>query len=344
MNYEEFKNKVTEDVKRELESRNEKSYEVLSRTVEKTNENYDALSIKPEDGALGVNLNLGELYRAYENGHSYDELIDRAASKAESALKDHPDFKLEALKDYDQMKENLSMEVVSAKRNAELLDKVPHKELEDMAVLYRFVLDSGEFGRGTILITNDLLDKYGITADQLHEDAIKYAPVMRPAVIKTMAETLLELMGADTKDMIPVSSNDPLFVASVPDKIQGAGVLAYQDFMDQAAERVGGDFYILPSSIHEVLLVKDDGKFGIDYLEDMVKEVNATQVAPEDLLTDSVYHYDAKDKVFELAEKYEERMASKQRESTIGKLEGKKREAPNHAKISRPHTKGGEAL
>ena len=114
--------------------------------------------------------------------------------------------------------------------------------------------------------------------------------------------------------------------------------------MDQAAERVGGDFYILPSSIHEVLLVKDDGKFGIDYLEDMVKEVNATQVAPEDLLTDSVYHYDAKGKVFELAEKYEERMASKQRESTIGKLEGKKREAPNHAKNSRPHTKGGEAL
>ena len=51
-----------------------------------------------------------------------------------------------------------------------------------------------------------------------------------------------------------------------------------------------------------------------------------------------------KDKVFELAEKYEERMASKQRESTIEKLEGKKREALNHAKISRPHTKGGEAL
>ena len=76
----------------------------------------------------------------------------------------------------------------------------------------------------------------------------------------------------------------------------------------------------------------------------MVKEVNETQVAPEDLLTDSVYHYDSKDKVFELAEKYEERMASKQRESVIDKLDGKKREAPVHEAIPRPRARGGEAL
>ncbi len=63
--------------------------------------------------------------------------------------------------------------------------------------------------------------------------------------------------------------------------------------MDQAAERAGGDFYILPSSIHEILLVKDNGQFDRAALEQMVREVNATQVAPEDKLTDSVYHYDS---------------------------------------------------
>lgn len=91
----------------------------------------------------------------------------------------------------------------------------------------------------------------------------------------------------------------------------------YEEFKEQMleAERVGGDFYILPSSIHEILLVKDDETFDINRLEDMVKEVNETQVAPEDLLTDSVYHYDFKEKVFELAEKYEERVATRKRES-----------------------------
>ena len=86
MNYEEFKDKIVEDVRRELETRTGKSYDVQAHTVEKMNENYDAI------------------------------------------------------KDYDQMKATLSMEVVSVGRNAELLDKVPHKDLEDMAVVYRFVV------------------------------------------------------------------------------------------------------------------------------------------------------------------------------------------------------------
>ena len=127
--------------------------------------------------------------------------------------------------------------------------------------------ESYEDGMGSILVTNKLLDSYGITPEQLHADALQYAPVMRPAVIQTMAETRLEMMGLEAKDMIPVMPENPLFVASVPDKTQGAGVIAYQDFMDQAAERVGGDFFILPSSIHEVLLVKDDGNVDINNLE-----------------------------------------------------------------------------
>ena len=138
--------------------------------------------------------------------------------------------------------------------------------------------------------------------------------------------------------------NEPLFVATVPDKVQGASVLAYQNFMEQAAERVGGDFYVLPSSIHEILLVRDDGSMNRADLEDMVRTVNATEVQPEDILTDSVYHYDSKDKVFELAEKYEERTAAKQRESALDKLADKKREAPIHESVTRPHDRGGEAL
>jgi len=96
-------------------------------------------------------------------------------------------------------------------------------------------------------------------------------------------------------------------VTTVPDKTYGAGVLAYQDFMDQAAERVGGDFYILPSSIHEVLIVPDNGRMDLKDLEAMVRDVNATQVAPADKLTDSVYHYDSQNKIFELGEKFVER-------------------------------------
>ena len=343
MEYEKFKEQFVEDLKERLETGGEK-FSVDLNAVQKMNQNYEAVTVKPEDAIIGVNLNMNEIYERYDRGMSYDTLVSEVAEKADRALHDRPDFNLDALQDYDQMKEKLSMEVVSAERNADLLEKVPHKNMEDMAVVYRFVLDSDSEGRGSILVTNQLMDNYGITAEQLHADALQYAPVMRPAVIQTMAETLLEMMGPEAKDMIPVLPDDPLFVATVPDKIQGAGVLAYQDFMEQAAERVGGDFFILPSSIHEILLVRDDGTFDINHLEDMVKQVNETEVAPEDLLTDSVYHYDSKEKIFELAEKYEERTASRKRESTLDKLQEKSRDHIAKDIGSRPIARGGEAL
>ena len=343
MEYEKFKEQFVEDLKERLEAGGEK-FSVDLNAVQKMNQNYEAVTVKPEDAIIGVNLNMTEIYERYDRGMSYDTLVSEVAEKADRALHDRPDFNLDALQDYDQMKEKLSMEVVSAERNADLLEKVPHKNMEDMAVVYRFVLDTDSEGRGSILVTNQLMDNYGITAEQLHADALQYAPVMRPAVIQTMAETLLEMMGPEAKDMIPVLPDDPLFVATVPDKIQGAGVLAYQDFMEQAAERVGGDFFILPSSIHEILLVRDDGTFDINHLEDMVKQVNETEVAPEDLLTDSVYHYDSKEKIFELAEKYEERTASRKRESTLDKLQEKSRDHIAKDIGSRPIARGGEAL
>ena len=133
---------------------------------------------------------------------------------------------------------------------------------------------------------------------------------------------------------------EQMYVATTPDKIHGAGVLAYQDFMDQAAERAGGDFFILPSSIHEILIVPDDGNATLSQLQDMVREVNATQVAPEEKLTDNVYHYDSKDKIFELGEKFVERQAAKEAEmddksekgSVLDDLKAKKDEVAKQPK------------
>ena len=142
----------------------------------------------------------------------------------------------------------------------------------------------------------------------------------------------------------------------MPDKVHVAGVLAYQNFMDQAAERAGGDFFILPSSIHEILIVPDNGEMGLKDLEAMVKEVNATQVAPADKLTDSVYHYDSQAKIFELGEKFVARQAEKEAEhaeekgekSVLGDLKAKKEEVaktPKKETIDKgAKSKGDEVL
>ncbi len=329
MDFETFKEELREDVKRTLDERTDSDYQVELHTVTKMNETYEAISVKPEDGQIGVNLNATSLYKAYEDGMDYDRIVSEAADKAYSALESRPDFNIDAFKDYDKMKETLAMEVVSAERNADLLDTVPHKNMEDMAIVYRFVVAQDSAEAGSILVTNRMLDEYGITPEQLHADAMKNAPEVRPMEIKGMGEVLAQQMGVEDLEVLGLNippEQEQMYVASVKGNVHGAGVLAYEDFMDKAAERAGGSFFILPSSIHEVLIIPDNGNFDLHSLENMVKEVNATTVDPVDQLTDNVYHYDAEAKVFELGEKFVERQNSKEQESIkdealIGDLE-----------------------
>ncbi len=89
------------------------------------------------------------------------------------------------------------------------------------------------------------------------------------------------------------------FVVTNTERIDGAGVIFYPEFMDNMGELLGNDFFILPSSIHQMLILPDDGQVDAEMLRDMVKEVNATQVAPAERLTNDVYHFDTKDHVFE---------------------------------------------
>lgn len=254
MDFETFKENLAKDVKTILDERTGGNTTVETRTVDKMNETYDAITVKPEDSIIGVNLNASALYKEYEDGKSYDSIVNGAADVASNAIDNKPAFDVEAFSDYDKMKSTLAMEVVSAERNAELLETVPHKNIEDMAVVYRFVLGDSEAGTGTILVTNQMIDNYGITADQLHADAVQNAPEIRPLVIEGMAEVLAKQMGVEDLEMLGLNippEQEQMFVASVEGNVHGAGVLAYQDFMDKAAERVDGSFFILPSSIHE---------------------------------------------------------------------------------------------
>src|SRR5574344_1395765 len=314
MDYEQFKEKFIKDLKDELSERGIENVNISSQEVQKVNESYDAMTITPEGSNIGVNLNLENFYQSNTDGMEYSDIITEAADVVEKGFGQVPTIDVASLTDYEQMKEKLVMQVVASETNADVLTTAPHVDMEDMAVVYRLILDEGptsDDGRATVLVTDNLLDQFGITAEQRHADAMKNAPELKPAVIQGMTEIMVEMMGKEQAMMMGIPEMDPademMFVASTPDKIHGAGVIAYQEFMDQAAEKLGGDFFILPSSIHEILLVRDDGETNADTLRDMVQEVNETQVSPEEKLTDNVYHYDSKEHVFELAEKFEAR-------------------------------------
>jgi hypothetical protein len=353
MDYENFKEQIVKDLEDYFHSKGENVSVTATRT-DKLNESYDALIVKPEESNIGVNLRLTPMYEAYNSGAEYSEVMRNAIATLDDALGKSEQFNISGLRNYEEMKSSLVMEVVSAEANADFLQTVPHHTIEDMAVVYRFLVDEVSDGRASVVVSNNMLATYGVSEEQLRADALANAPEIRPAVIKGMGEVLSDMMGVEMDElvmmgMVTPEMNENMLVATVQDNIHGASVIAYQDFMDQAAERAGGDFFILPSSIHEVLIIPDRGETDSKQLETIVRQVNNDEVKPEDKLSDNVYHYDSKEKVFELADKYMERQAEKEEKgSVLGEIKAKKGEIAKQPKKDvvekAAKEKGGEAI
>lgn len=245
MDFENFKEQLIEDIKIGLY---EKGYEVTvtQNHVDKLNDSYDAMTITPIDSNVGMNINLDSLYESMSEGRTYSEVASSTIDLAAKHMDDMPVVDVAELTDYEQMKSKLAIEVVSTEANAELLAKIPHQEMEDMSVVYRFVLGSSEEGRSSILVTNNLIESMGVTPEQVHADALANAPEIRPAELKGMTQVMMEMIGPEQFELMGMPAvtdirDEQMIVASVPDKINGAGVIAYPNFMENVAEQVGGD-------------------------------------------------------------------------------------------------------
>ncbi len=355
MNYEEFKEALKDDIKNAFEDMGMK-VDVSEHMVDKFNHNYDAITVRPEGQNIGVTIDAGRYFSLYEDGKDYSEVAKIAIATTDRGLAEQPDVDIASLTDYSQIKDKLTVEVVSSEANAQMLEKVPHREMEDLSIVYRMMLENNPSGIASIVINNDMLENMGVTPEQLHEDAMKNSPEIKPVRITSIAEMLMELnqMTPDQLEMMGMSAapeDQFMFVATVPNGTFGAGVIAYENFMEMASQAAGGgDIFVLPSSRHEVIIVPDNGTVTANDLVDMVKAVNSTEVQPEDKLTDSVYHYDSKDKIFELSEKFEKRMAEKEmasehgdKESVLDDLKTKQKETCHQAKKDPVNKSKGEA-
>lgn len=193
-------------------------------------------------------------------------------------------------------------QLVPSAKNKNLLTDIPHRNIEDMALAYRFDMGHNERTSYSILVTNKMLNAYGISAAQLHDDALEAASHSCPATLRNMNEVIHNIAGQ--------TDPSPMWVASIENGQNGACVIQYPHFLDDAAETLGGSFYVLPSSIHEVLLLADDTSPSLSELENMVRTINQAEVAPEERLSDNVFHYDCESHIFENARTFEARQSA----------------------------------
>ena len=278
------------------------------KDVEKANGmSYRGIEVADDQLGMGVTINMDKHYKMYLAGKPLDEIVDLVQQQAMDAFEERPDVDISRVKDYESLCSNVMMEAVSREKNAEYLQNVPHFDMADLSIIYRVnVAESRNQGIGVITVDNRLLNSMGVSLDQFQKDVFDQVLSGDPPVLKSLTEVLGGSFIGD------ISGPDGgLFLATNSNALYGASVIAIPGFLDQAAEELGGSFYILPSSVHEVLFLKNDQAMEVQDLENMVQEINESIVSPEEQLSDRVYHYDAKGKIFELASDYEQRIAEK---------------------------------
>lgn len=305
MDFEQFQEQAMEAVK--------EHFPELSVEMQEVNklqgQSYTGMAVKPEGSNIAATINLQPVFDRVEAGDMSVDAAIRSVLDTVSQVSDNmPQFDVRTLMDYEQMKDTLTMQMIPVAGNEDRLSDIPHQIVEDMAVVYRFEMESNEQGSSSILVTNNMIQNYGIEPVQLHADALEAAQQNHPATLRNMNDVMRELMGDFGASMIP-DEPSPLWVASIEGGQNGACAIQYPGFMDQAAETLGGDFFVLPSSVHEVLFIPDDGSMELANLEEMVQSINQTEVAPADRLSDSVFHYDSEARIFENARTFEAREA-----------------------------------
>ena len=156
-----------------------------------------------------------------------------------------------------------------------------------MVLTYRIRLKETENSVISIIPTNNALKKWRISEQQLFHDAIEADTKNRPPLLKQIKSIIQDSMETEVAD-------SPLWVATVEGGAYGACVIVYPGFLEHAAETLHGSFFVLPSSIHEVILLPErDVRGKVEELEAMVRNINRSDVQPEERLSDSVYYYDA---------------------------------------------------
>ena len=296
-----FKRSIEENIQDYLPEEYENA-EISFKEVCKNNEQLTGIIVKlPDIQAVPV-IYINEFYNDFINGKDMEDIFNEIAENIQEAYRQAPynmDFNINDYAD------NISMSLVNAKNNREMIANMPHRMVNDLAVIYRVNLPDIDGTKASAAVTYEIMKYLGYeTREQLEEQAVKYMKENDPPVVKTMREMLIEMDPAFA-DFLPEESEDPMYIITNRSKCNGAVSVLDKETMDSLVDRIGPDLTIFPSSVNEMIAVPKDMVEGKEALN-LVKQVNETAVEDKDKLADSVYSY-SKEKGF-VQEKIKEDM------------------------------------
>ena len=261
---------------------------VKLHTVQKVNGVVlHGITVMKEGVSIVPTLYLESYYDELNRGMPLNDIVHRFILEYDKAAI-HDDFDISFFEFYDKVKPHLGYKLINYEMNRELLQEVPHKRYLDLAIVCYCNIVDDRLGKGTILIRNEHLDIWKIEKDILIRDSLKNMPLIFPSEVINMADLLKELYD-DPAQLI--CGKMPMYVLTTRARMYGAAAILYSGQLEAIAREVDDDFYLLPSSIHEIIILPK--KYGTDeeYLSQLVDEINHEQLDIEEILSNHAYLY-----------------------------------------------------
>ncbi len=316
MNYETFLQTVCEEVNTTLSP--EESVEL--QTVLKLNDTLrQALVYRGEQDYACPMIYMERYYQDYQNAQESPEVLRQIITSILQTIRKEtfPYNIYEQIDSFERVKERVQYRLINRKTNQQLLKGLPHFHHLDFTVIFHIPLDLPGEHEASTLVRHSMLEQWHTTSDTILAHALHNTPLQRPAVADTIQHLIFQLLEADVPSTSEVSSplqrlltelcnpsipletlpkNIPLpksfLVLSNATKYYGASVLFYPDILQRFATYFQTNFFVLPSSVHEVLLLGDTGTHTLAELSEMVQSINRNQVPQEERLSDHAYYYD----------------------------------------------------
>ena len=222
----------------------------------------------------GVNISptiyLEEFYEQYLRGTTFDALTEEL-EKIYEEVQISQSISYHNILDFSKIQSSIVYKVIQKQANEHLLEHLPHEEFLDLAVVYYVLMNKTEFGRASLLIRNEHIEGWKVRKEDVTQAAKRNTPQLLPMELQKVTEYM--------------------YIATNRAHSLGAGVMLYEEWKSEVSE-INDNFFVIPSSIHELILIPESFGMNRQQLEAMVKEINETEVAREEVLSDTVYYYD----------------------------------------------------
>ncbi len=253
------------------------------------------LSFVCEDCNASPTIYMEDYYSRYQNG---EDICDIGDNLLEQYRRNTPSVRLDMsfFDSFESVRDRLYIKLINREKNADFLAEAPYEPYLDLAVVAYVRVYDRNIGNGVIMVRNEHLKLWGVSGDEVLAAARKNTHDHDDFNIRHIMD-VLSSMGNTGFGCEEAADELPMYVATNRKMMNGAAVLTMNDKLKEFSDVIGGDYYVIPSSVHELILFARDEDRNTGDIDDLIREVNTTQLSPDEVLSDHAYLYSASDEV-----------------------------------------------